>query len=556
MPKIVECVPNFSEGQSKEVIDAIASAIIGIEGLSLLDVDPGASTNRTVFTFVGSPDAVVEGALGAARAASTLIDMTKHKGEHPRLGALDVCPFIPVQGVEIEECIYCAKKFGEKLAAELKVPVYLYGHASEKEHRKTLPQIRAGEYEDLPEKLKLVDWKPDFGPAEFVPKWGATVTGVRKFLVAYNVNLLATKEQAHRIALNIREQGRGHDEPGRLKQCQAIGWWLDEHDIAQVSINLPDHDVTPLHVAYEEVKKDAEDMRLAVTGSQIVGLVPLRAILQTADYYIKKENLFVLEDDQKVLLAVNRLGLNSLGAFNPKDRIIEYMLPKNSAGILTSLSLNHFVHSVASRTPAPGGGSVAATVAVLGSALGTMVGLLTYGKRQWEHLDNKMRLIIPKLHQTMKEILPIIDADKVAFNDYLESCKLSAKSPTDISTREAAMEASLKKTVDVPMNLARTVNKIWDTMIELAKIGNINTKSDMQVGSRCLETGVWGAYYNVMINVDGIKDDAFRNKVIQEIELELNKAKKGCETILKILDDRKENVSDTNSKPDVLSPIY
>ncbi|XP_013789948.1 formimidoyltransferase-cyclodeaminase-like, partial [Limulus polyphemus] len=363
--KIVECVPNFSEGQSEEIIEQIAKSIRNTEGVSLLDIDCGPSTNRTVYTFVGSPDEVIEGALNAAKTAYKLIDMAKHKGEHPRLGALDVCPFIPVQGVEMEECIYCARKFGEKLAAELNVPVYLYGFAAQKDYRKTVPQIRAGEYEGLTEKVMKPEWKPDYGPSEFVSRWGATMCGARKFLIAYNVNVLSTKEQAHRIALNIREQGRNSEQPGRLKNCQGIGWWLDEANLAQVSFNITDHDVTPIHIAYEEVCKDARELRLPVTGSQIVGLVPLRAMLQAAEYYIEKENLFVLEEDQKIHLAINRLGLNSLGPFNPKEKIIEYMLPDQRVGPLAKKTVQDFVEAVAARSPAPGGGSVAAAVATM-----------------------------------------------------------------------------------------------------------------------------------------------------------------------------------------------
>ncbi|XP_002733116.2 formimidoyltransferase-cyclodeaminase-like [Saccoglossus kowalevskii] len=323
MSRIIECVPNFSEGQNKDVIEAIANAIGSTEGVSLLDVDPGISTNRTVYTFVGTPDTVVEGALNGARVAYQLIDMTRHTGEHPRMGALDVCPFVPVRGVSMEDCVACAKEFGERLAGELGVPVYLYAEAATEEHRLTLPQIRSGEYEGFSDKLLKPEWKPDFGPADFVPTWGATATGARKFLIAYNVNLLSTKEQAHRIALNIREQGRGPEEPGKLKCVQAIGWYLEEANMAQLSSNLTDFEVTGMHTVFEEASEEASELNWAVCGSQIVGLVPLKAILMAADYYMKKENLFILEEDQKIRLVVDRLGLNSLGSFNPKERIIE-----------------------------------------------------------------------------------------------------------------------------------------------------------------------------------------------------------------------------------------
>lgn len=397
-----------------------------------MDVDPGSSTNRTVYSFVGSPDAVVEGALNGARIAYQLIDMTKHKGEHPRLGALDVCPFIPVQNVEMEECIYCAQKFAKKLAEQLKVPVYLYGFAAKQSYRRTVPQIRSGEYEGLQDKLTQSDWKPDYGPNEFVSSWGATMSGARKFLIAYNVNLISTKEQANRIALNIRENGRGPNQPGKLKATQALGWWLQESNIAQVTVNILDFEITPIHSVYEEVLKDANQLKLPVTGSQIVGLVPLKAILDAAEFYIKKDELFVLEEDQKVHLAINRLGLNSLGPFNPKERIIEYMISENLVGPLANLSVNDFIKSVGSRTTAPGGGSVAANVGALGAALGAMVGKLSYGKRAFEHNDVPMRKLIPQLHDTFNEMITFIDADTNAFVDYMNAMKLPKNTPEEI----------------------------------------------------------------------------------------------------------------------------
>ncbi|TRZ01577.1 hypothetical protein DNTS_002581 [Danionella cerebrum] len=305
MAKLVECVPNFSEGRNKEVIDAIADAIRGTEGCSLLDVDPGSSTNRTVYTFVGSPASVIEGALSAALVAFKLIDMGKHSGEHPRTGAMDVCPFIPVQNVTMEE-------------------FYLYGEAARKESRRSLPSVRAGEYEALPEKLAKTEWAPEFGPATFVPSWGATVTGARMFLIAYNVNLLSTKEQAHRIALDIREQGRGKNQPGLLKKVQGMGWYLEESNLAQVSTNILDFELTPVHTVFEEVCRDAkQELNLPVVGSQIVGLIPLKAMLDCAEFYIQRENLFVVEEEHKIRLVISKLGLDSLGPFDPKERIVE-----------------------------------------------------------------------------------------------------------------------------------------------------------------------------------------------------------------------------------------
>ncbi|XP_069330984.1 formimidoyltransferase-cyclodeaminase isoform X4 [Eulemur rufifrons] len=455
MSQLVECVPNFSEGNSQEVIDAISQAISQTPGCTLLDVDAGPSTNRTVYTFVGPPDRVVEGALSAARVASRLIDMSRHRGEHPRMGALDVCPFVPVRGVGMDECVLCAEAFGQRLAEELHVPVFLYGEAARTASRRSLPAIRAGEYEALPEKLKQAEWAPDFGPSSFIPSWGATATGARKFLIAFNVNLLSTKEQAHRIALNLREQGRGQDQPGRLKKVQAIGWYLDEKNLAQVSTNLLDFEVTALHTVYEETCREAQASRappsqwgegrcpqghalaparppvltppvprqalsLPVVGSQLVGLVPLKALLDAAAFYCDRENLFVLEEEHRVRLVVNRLGLDSLSPFHPEERVIEYLVPdRRPEQSLVDKSLCAFVREVGARSAVPGGGSVSAAAAALGAALASMVGLMTYGRRQFEHLDAAMRRLIPPFHAAAAELTALVDADAQAFASYL-----------------------------------------------------------------------------------------------------------------------------------------
>ncbi|KAH3706117.1 hypothetical protein DPMN_065497 [Dreissena polymorpha] len=540
MPKIVECVPNFSVGRSKEIIEAIATAIASVEGVSVLDVDPGLSTNRTVYTFVGTPESVVEGALAGARVAYQAIDMRIHLGEHPRIGALDVCPFIPVQNVTMEECVECAKEFGEKLAIELGVPVYLYAEAAIDGHRKTLPQIRAGEYEGLPEKIHKPEWKPDFGPAEFVPTWGATVTGARKFLIAFNINLLGTKEQAHRIALNIREQGRSKDEPGLLKHVQAIGWYLEEANMAQVSVNITDFEETGIHTVYEAVCKDAEELNLAVVGSQIVGLVPLAALMATAQHYMDNSSLFILEDDQKLRLVINRLGLNSLGAFSPKERIIEYMISEEREGPLVTMDVKDFILTVGSRSPTPGGGSVAALAASLGAALGSMVGFLTYGNKKFFELDAQMRQLIPPLYKAMKDLTPFIDADAAAFSEYMLALKLPAESEEEKNVRTAALQEGLCTAVQVPLTVARISNSLWGPLRGLAAVGNINCKSDLQVGVRMLETAVWGAYYNVKTNLKDIADVEFRTKIGEEIDGAIKQAQENCAAILKIVDERKE----------------
>lgn len=542
MARIVECVPNFSEGQRKEVIEAIANAIATTDGCQLLDVDPGLSTNRTVYTFVGSPEAVVEGALNGARAAAHLIDMRRHHGEHPRIGAMDVCPFIPVRGVTMDDCVECAREFAERLATELSVPVYLYGEAATDERRKTVPQVRAGEYEGLSDKLSKHEWRPDFGPVEFVPNWGATIVGARKFLIAYNINTLSTKEQAHRIALDIREQGRGSSQSGKLKAVQAIGWYLEEANMAQVSVNITDYETTPIHVVYREVCKAAEELNLAVVGSQVVGLVPLKAMLLSADFFMEKENLFLLEEDQKIRLVVDRLGLHSVGAFSPKDRIIEYMIDKEKDGPLISMDVKDFILTVGARSPTPGGGSVAALTATLGAALGAMVGFLTYGNKKFHHLDGQMRQLLAPLYKTMKDLMVFIDADAAAFNDYMTAVKLPKNDPAEKAKREEKLQDGLKSAISVPLKLAVTANTLWPTLKALASVANIACKSDLQVGVKSIETGVWGAYQNVLINLKQVKDEEFTAKVKFDVEEELKKAQTCCAEILKILEQRTEDV--------------
>ncbi|XP_071603103.1 formimidoyltransferase-cyclodeaminase isoform X2 [Heliangelus exortis] len=485
MAKLVECVPNFSEGNNKEVIDALSQAISQTPGCVLLDVDAGASTNRTVYTFVGSPEAVVEGALSAARVAWQLIDMSQHMGEHPRMGALDVCPFVPVMNVSMEECVTCAHNFGQRLAAELGVPVYLYGAAAQDESRKALPSIRAGEYEALPKKLAKPEWAPDYGPPAFVPRWGATVTGARTFLIAYNVNLLCTKELAHRIALNIREQGRGAEQPGRLKRVQGIGWYLEEEKMAQVSTNLLDFETTPLHVVYEEICRDAEALNLPVVGSQLVGLVPKKAMLDAAEFYIKKENLFILEEEQKIRLVVSRLGLDSLTPFHPRERIIEYLVQAGEVDKgLVAKPLGAFVRAVGGRSAAPGGGSVSAAAAAL------------------------------------------------------EAMKLPKSTPEERERRTAAMQQGLKTAVMVPCTLAEKVSGLWPALKELACHCNLACKSDIQVGAKMLEVAVFGAYFNVMINLKDITDEKFKLAMSQKVSGLLEEAKQGSALVLTLLEKR------------------
>lgn len=538
MRKLVECVPNFSEGRDQSVVEAIAAAIRSTPGCALLDVDAGRSTNRTVYTFVGAPDAVVEGALAAARVARTAIDMRRHTGEHPRMGALDVCPFVPVSGVTLDECVACATRFGRLAAEELGVPIYLYEAASREPHRRSLTQIRAGEYEGLAARIGLPEWAPDFGPAEFVPTWGATAVGARFFLIAYNVNVLGTKEQAHRIALNLREQGRDAEHPGRLKAVKGIGWWVEEYGMAQVSMNLDDYTVTPPHVAYEACVEEARALKLAVAGSEIVGLVPLEALLVAARHYIAKEDLFILDERQNIRLVVERLGLGSVSRFDPDTRIIEYMTADPEEGRLTGKAVRRFVESVGARTPAPGGGSVSALIASLGAALGAMVGGLTYGKRRFEDKDAVMRRLIPPLHEAMEALVPLVDADTQAFDEYMAAMSLARDTPERAAAREQAMQAGLRRAVEVPLRVMRAADSCWDAMVEMARHGNAASKSDLEVGARALETGLWGASRNVRINLPQIADRGFRDAALRETDALVARAREKLSEALAILEER------------------
>jgi glutamate formiminotransferase / formiminotetrahydrofolate cyclodeaminase len=534
MTKIVECVPNFSEGRDRGVIDAIADAIQHTPGCTLLDVDPGRSTHRTVYTFVGAPEAVVEGALAAARTARKRIDMRQHRGEHPRMGALDVCPFVPVAGVTMAECVVIAESFGRRAAEELDVPIYLYEAAARADHRRSLKQIRAGEYEGLADKIVRPEWQPDFGPARFVPEWGATAAGARFFLIAYNVNVLGTKEQAHRIALSVREQGRGPDAPGRLEAVKGIGWWVEEYGLAQVSMNLDDYTVTPLHAAFEACVEEARALKVAVAGSEIVGLVPLRAILTAADHYIGQEGLMIVEERQKVRLAVERLGLGSVSAFDPAKRIIEYMVPREPDPLADS-TVRDFVTKLGARTATPGGGSAAALLAAVGSALGTMVGLLTYGKRQFEAQDPVMRRVIPVLYGTMTGLVPLIDADAAAFEGYRAAAALPQDTDERRLQRDRAMRAALANAVAVPLRVMREADVCWDALLELARHGSIASRSDLEVGAKALEAGIWGAHRNVLTNLADLGDAEVKNGIQREAALLAARAQEKFRELMEVV---------------------
>lgn len=537
--RIVECVPNFSEGRDRSVIDAIADSIRACPGVQLLDVDPGESTNRTVVTFVGEPEYMVEAAFQAAATAYRLIDMRQHTGEHPRLGAADVVPFVPVAGVTMEECVELAKEFGRRVAEELGVPVYLYEEAQPQAHRRALRDIRHGEYEGLAERITKPEWKPDFGAAKFNARSGATVTGARFFLIAYNVNILGTSNQAHRLALDIREQGRtvkGPDgqevqQPGRFQAVKALGWHLEQFDIAQVSINLDNYRVTPMHAVYEAIREGARDLSVGVAGSEVVGLVPLEAILMAADYYIEKENLFILDERQKVRLAVDRLGLSSLHPFVPEEKIIEYMIDRAADGPLVQKTVKQFVQAVGARTSAPGGGSVSALMGSLGAALGAMVGWLTYGRRKYEHLDAVMRRNLPPLVRIQEELLRAIDRDSEAFEDYMTALGMPKGTPEEADARRFAMQEGLKKATRVPFQTMQLVDEAWEPLLEIGRFGQYSSRSDVEVGAKALEAASYGAYRNVVINLGGIKDAAFRDELQHAADALLARAGERAEAV-------------------------
>jgi len=533
---LVECVPNFSTCDAA-VIEKITSALKA-NSVSLLDVDPGTSTNRTVITFVGTKTAVVTAALAAAKVAYSAIDMTGHKGEHPRFGAMDVCPFIPVRNVTMDDCADIAREMGKRLGEELNVPVYLYGYAASSPERTKLPDIRQkslGEYEGIAS--NIANFPPDYGSKVHVPCWGATAVGARKFLIAYNINLLGTKEQAMSIAMNVREKGRGPDRLGRFPGVAGIGWYVDEYNLAQISVNCTDYEIINIHTVYESCKQDAKNMNLAVVGSELVGVVPLACFLDISNYYMEKENLFITDERQRVNLVIDRLGLNSVKMFDPNQMIIDYKC-KVSDPPLMSMTVKEFVSILGARTSAPGGGSASALAAAMGSGLGAMMGWMTYGNVKFRNLDTQMRKYIGPLYDATQKLVYRIDADTDAFTEYMIAGRLSKDTDDEKMIRDAAMQKGLKVAIDVPLDTMKIADKCWEWMIELAKIGNINSKSDLQVGARCLEVGIWGCWKNVEINLKDITDQVYVNQVSVEAKTLWERADASCKTTLELLDAR------------------
>ncbi|MCK5261644.1 MAG: glutamate formimidoyltransferase [Thermoplasmatales archaeon] len=550
MEKIVECVPNFSEGRDKSVINAISAAVESVEGVKLLNVDPGEDFNRTVYTFVGGPEAVLEAAFRGAKVGIALIDMSKHKGEHARMGALDVCPFIPIKSVTDDSCIKLSKKFGERMAKELGVPVFLYAKSATKPERVRLPDIRKGEYEALEEKFKDPGFKPDYGTPVFVPKSGVTATGCRDILLAYNINLDTNdKSVASKISGIIRTSGvikkdkdgnkiigpDGKPEriPGRFKGVQAGGMMYDEN-IAQVSMNLLNYRDVNLHDVFEAVKEEAKKLGVKVTGSEIVGVVPKESLVLAGKFYSKKEGVKITDEDELVSFAIDKLRLSELYTFKPEEKVIEYMVEET--GPLASMKINNFLNELASSSPAPGGGSVAALSGALGTALSSMVYNLTIGKEKYEDVQDEIKNTLEKSERIRKQLTELIDKDTEAFNDVMKAFKMPKETEEQKEKRKQAIQKGYKTAAKVPLETAKACEKILDIAMVVAEKGNKNSITDAAVSALMAQAGVKSAILNIKINLGSIKDDEFVERISFEIdELQKNADDKANE-IMKIVE--------------------
>ena len=538
MPPLIEAVPNFSEGRDPEIIRQIVNRVGSAEGVTVLNVDPGKATNRTVVTFVGAPEAVVEGAFRGIAAAAELIDMRRHQGEHPRMGATDVCPLIPIDGVTMEECAAWARRLGERVGTELGIPVYLYEAAQPNPARRNLADIRAGEYEGFARKIQDPAWAPDFGPAKLPPKHGATVIGARDFLVAFNVNLNTTStRRANAIAFDVREAGRpkrsgdaltGPIEtdaagnpamiPGTLKAVKAIGWFIEEYGVAQVSMNLVDLAVTPLHVAFDEVCDKAAARGIRVTGSELVGLVPLRTMLEAGRHYLRRQQRSTgVGDAELIRIAIRSMGLDELAPFDPQERIIEYRLGQGKPGRLAGLSVHQFATETASESVAPGGGSVAALVGALGAALGTMVANLSAHKRGWDDRWEEFTVAAEEGQRALARLTTLVDEDTNAFNQVMAAMGLPKGTDEEKAARRAAIQDATRYAAEVPLAVAETACGVLPLLREMADRGNPASASDAAVGALCARTAVLGACLNVRTNLPGLSDTAFVEELLRRV---------------------------------------
>lgn len=551
--QLIECVPNYSEGRDMGIINQITDAIRAVSGVRVVDVDPGKATNRTVVTMVGEPEAVCEAAFQGVKKAQELIDMRKHHGAHPRFGATDVCPLVPVSNITMDEVVVLARKLAERIGTELGISVYCYEKAAFKPERRNLAACRAGEYEGLAQRLVTEEWKPDFGPALFNAKSGATAVGARNFLVAYNVNLNTTStRRANAVAFDIREKGRPQREgdpvvgkkkvgpdgkvlwtPGSLKACKAIGWYIEEFGIAQVSINLTDISVTPLHVAFEETCKKAEARGLRVTGSELVGVVPLQAMLDAGRYFLHKQQRSTgIADEEIIKIAVKSMGLDELYPFDPKKKIIEYILEDENAHPLTNMTLRGFVEEAASESPAPGGGSVSAAIGALGVALGSMVANLSAHKPGWDGRWREFSDWADKGKHYLDQLLHLIDEDTVAFTGIMDALGLPKGNDEEKAARHAALQEATRRATEVPAQIMRTCYASMEVMEAMAKLGNPASVSDAGVGALAARAGVIGAFLNVKINVPSLEDKAYVKALLDEGAELVEKANRLEEEIL------------------------
>ena len=557
MNALIECVPNFSEGVNMDTIDQICNEIKTVEAVRLLDVDPGKATNRTVVTFVGPPQDVIDAAFLAIKKASELIDMSQHAGEHPRMGATDVCPLIPIANISMEETVKYAEKLAKRVGEELNIPIYLYESAARTKDRQNLATIRAGEYEGFAQKIKKSEWKPDFGPTEFNAKSGATAIGARDFLVAYNVNLNTTSvRRANSVAFDVREKGRilreGNpitgkilrDEEGNalrqeglLKSVKAIGWFIDEYGIAQISMNLTDINVTSLHKAFETVRECANKRGMRVTGSELVGLVPKKVLLDAGKYFLNQQQRSLgVSESEIIKIAVKSLGLDELAEFDPSKKVIEYMLESSSAKPLVNMKLNDFSDLTASESPAPGGGSISAYVGSLGVALGAMVANLSSHKKGWDDKWEYYSKYAEEAQTIKDKLLDLVDEDTQAFNKILEAIRLPKSNEDEKRARMEALNNATKYAIDIPLSVMKTCFDSYRILEAMSADGLKASISDAGVGALCTHAAIHGAYLNVKINCKDFDDAEFVQSRLNEAEDIFNRSSKQKDLVMANID--------------------
>lgn len=546
MKKVIECVPNFSEGRDMNIIRQITDAIESVDGVKLLNVDPGKATNRTVVTFVGDEESVVEAAFRAISKAAELIDMSKHKGEHPRFGATDVCPFIPIANATMDDCIACAKKLGERVGNKLGIPVYLYEFAASAAHRKNLASVRHGEYEGIKDKIKTADWTPDYGPSEWNVHSGNIAIGARKILIAYNANLNTTStRRANSVAFDVREQGRkvknekGEEvvQPGACKAVKGIGWFIEEYGVAQVSMNLVDIDVTPIHIAFDACVTSAYNRGMRVTGSELIGLIPLQSMLDAGKYFLLKQQRSIgVSEDELIKIAIKSMSLDELTPFDPQKRIIEYMLADHASSPLVNMRLTQFANETASESPAPGGGSISAYVGALGISLGTMVANLSSHKKGWDDRWKEFSDWAEKGQQIKDKLIALVDEDTKAFNKIMDAFSLPKATDDEKKSRKQAIQDATRYAIEVPYKVMQLSYDSLMVIKTMAEIGNPNSASDAGVGALCARTAVYGAYLNVKINASGLDDKAYAADKIKSGQELLDKTIELENEILKIVE--------------------